>query len=109
MIPSDSLSEHIIFDNFLNINTSSPPYYFLSPATKTVRIPEVFHYGELPGPPSGGALRGNGSFIIMENLNMRGAADPAELGKQLALMHLAEPSVSPQTILYKKNTVVLRT
>lgn len=61
-------------------------------ATHTLRIPEVFHYGELPGPPSGGALRSGGSFIVMEHLNMRGAADPAELGCQLALMHLAEPS-----------------
>jgi protein-ribulosamine 3-kinase len=55
-------------------------------ATRTVRIPEVFHYGELPG-------RGNnGSFIVMEYLYMKGAVDPSELGRQLALMHLAEPS-----------------
>ncbi len=58
-------------------------------ATNTVRIPEVFHYGELP---SGGALRSGGSFIVMEYLNMKGAVDQAELGKQLALMHLAESS-----------------
>ena len=68
-------------------------FFFLSIATKTMRIPEVFHYGDLPGPPSGGALRGNGSFIVMENLNLKGASNSAELGKQLALMHLAEANV----------------
>ena len=64
-------------------------------ATHTLRVPEVFYYGDLSSasrPPSGSALRGGGSFIVMEHLNMRGSADPAKLGKQLALMHLAEPS-----------------
>jgi fructosamine-3-kinase len=55
-------------------------------ATKTVKIPEVFHYGELRGNGQ------NGSFIVMEYLNIKGPVDQAELGKQLALMHLAEPS-----------------
>lgn len=29
-------------------------------ATRTVRIPEVLHYGPLPSAPGGGALRGDG-------------------------------------------------
>lgn len=70
--------------------TSPPPP---PTATNTLRIPQVFHYGPLPGPPGGGALHGNGSFIVMEYLSMSGRADPAELGKQLARMHLAEPTV----------------
>lgn len=55
-------------------------------ATGTLRIPKVFHCGALPDRPSG-------SFIVMEYLNIRGRADPAELGRRLALMHLAEPAV----------------
>ncbi|KAL4458241.1 hypothetical protein ABPG75_013106 [Micractinium tetrahymenae] len=60
-------------------------------ATHTIRVPEVFHYGALPSPPGGGALRGSGSFIVMEYLNLRGRCDQTELGRQLARMHLAEP------------------
>lgn len=47
-------------------------------ATNTVRVPEVFHYGPLPGPPGGGALRGSSSFIVMECLDMRGRCDQGE-------------------------------
>jgi hypothetical protein len=56
-------------------------------ATRTLRVPDVLHYGALPARPSG-------SFIVMEHLELGGRADQAELGRQLALMHLAEPSVS---------------
>mmetsp|Transcript_28447 Transcript_28447/g.111528 ORF Transcript_28447/g.111528 Transcript_28447/m.111528 type:complete len:311 (-) Transcript_28447:225-1157(-) len=52
-------------------------------ATNTVTVPEVYHYGDLK--------EADGSFIIMEHLEMRGSYSQAELGKQLAMMHLAEP------------------
>jgi hypothetical protein len=55
-------------------------------ATNTLRIPKVFHVGPMPN--------GRGSFIVMESLKMGGGCNMAELGKQLALMHLAEPAVS---------------
>ncbi|GAB4824243.1 hypothetical protein N2152v2_011289 [Parachlorella kessleri] len=54
--------------------------------TGTVRIPKVHHYGALSGPGRAG------SFIVMEYLDMRGRASQGELGRQLALMHLATPS-----------------
>lgn len=60
-------------------------------ATHTIRVPEVFHYGGLPSPPGGGALRGSGSFIVMEYLELGGRCDQAELGRQMARMHLATP------------------
>lgn len=60
-------------------------------ATRTVRVPEVHHYGPLPSAPGGGALRGGGSFIVMEHLDLQGRCDQAELGRQLARMHLATP------------------
>ncbi len=50
----------------------------LPAATQTIRVPEVYHYGPLPGPPGGGALRGGGSFIVMECLDMRGRCDQGE-------------------------------
>lgn len=58
--------------------------------TGTLRIPKVFHYGPLPAPGGG---RGRGSFIVMEFLHFGGRSSAAELGRQLALMHLAAPSV----------------
>lgn len=36
---------------------------------------------------------GRGSFIVMESLQLGGGCNMAALGKQLALMHLAEPAV----------------
>mmetsp|Transcript_1496 Transcript_1496/g.3632 ORF Transcript_1496/g.3632 Transcript_1496/m.3632 type:complete len:355 (+) Transcript_1496:96-1160(+) len=51
--------------------------------TQTLRIPKVHHFGEL-----GKA----GSFIVMEHLNFGGRASGAELGRQLAAMHLATPT-----------------
>lgn len=57
--------------------------------TNTVRVPEVYHYGLMAGR---GALRGQGSFIVMEYLELGGALDQAKLGRQLALMHLADPT-----------------
>jgi protein-ribulosamine 3-kinase len=50
----------------------------------------VHHYGPLGGPGRGG------SFIVMEYLNFGGRANAAELGRQLALMHLAIPAVGGQ-------------
>lgn len=61
--------------------------------THTLRIPKVYHYGELSGGvPGGGSLRGPGSFIVMEHLNFRGRASGADLGRELARMHLATPT-----------------
>lgn len=54
-------------------------------ATHTLRIPQVFHVGPMPN--------GRGSFIVMESLKLGGGCNMAELGRQLALMHLAEPAV----------------
>jgi len=60
--------------------------------THTLKVPEVYHYGPLSsGVPGGGSLRGGGSFIIMEHLNLSGRPSGAEMGRQLALMHLATP------------------
>lgn len=59
-------------------------------ATNTLRIPKVLHYGDIPASESG-ALKSPGSFIVMEKLNMSGSVNQEELGRQLALMHLAEP------------------
>ncbi|KAF8062042.1 protein-ribulosamine 3-kinase [Scenedesmus sp. PABB004] len=53
-------------------------------ATKTVRVPEVYHVGPAPN--------GRGSFIVMEALPLGGRVDQAEMGRQLARMHLAEPA-----------------
>jgi fructosamine-3-kinase len=55
--------------------------------TSTLRVPQVHHVGPMPN--------GRGSFIVMEALNMSGSCNQAELGRQLALMHLAEPLVGP--------------
>lgn len=52
-------------------------------ATKALRIPEVVHFGD---------EKGGGSFLIMEYLELRGSADPAEFGRAMARLHLAEPS-----------------
>jgi hypothetical protein len=42
----------------------------------------------------GSSPSGTGSFIVMEYLKLSGSCSQAQLGKALALMHLAEPSVS---------------
>ena len=51
--------------------------------TQTIRVPEVFHCGPLK------SLQG--SFIVMEALEMFPIFDQKQLGKRLAEMHLAEP------------------
>lgn len=51
--------------------------------TKTIRVPEMFHYGSLD------ALQG--SYIVMEALEMFSIFEQYQLGKDLARMHLAEP------------------
>jgi len=50
--------------------------------THTIRTPKVLHYGP---------LEASGSFIVMEALDMGGSPSQAELGRRLALMHLAPP------------------
>jgi protein-ribulosamine 3-kinase len=52
-------------------------------ATKTIRVPKVVHCGPLGE---------RGSFILMEFLSFGGSCNQAELGEQLALMHLVWPS-----------------
>ena len=44
---------------------------------------------------AGQALRGGGYFIVMEYLEFRGRPSQRDLGRGLARMHLAEPSVRP--------------
>ncbi|KAJ1637744.1 Fructosamine kinase-domain-containing protein [Pavlovales sp. CCMP2436] len=51
-----------------------------------LRVPEVIHYGDASG---------GGSFLIMEHLELRGSANPAEFGRAMAQLHLAEPSSEP--------------
>mmetsp|Transcript_28365 Transcript_28365/g.53679 ORF Transcript_28365/g.53679 Transcript_28365/m.53679 type:complete len:323 (-) Transcript_28365:263-1231(-) len=51
----------------------------------SLRIPKVFHYGDY----SSGS---NGSFLIMEYLNLAGRSDDYALGQAMARMHLAPPS-----------------
>ncbi|CAL5227300.1 g10235 [Coccomyxa viridis] len=60
--------------------------------THTLRIPKVFHYGQLADAPGGRGLGGGGYFIVMEHLNFTGRASQEELGRGLAQMHLAEPT-----------------
>lgn len=45
------------------------------------------------GSLDGQSLRGNGSFIVMEYLHFTGRYSDADLGHQLARMHLAPPTV----------------
>lgn len=52
-------------------------------ATKTIRAPKVYHFGSLNAT--------DGSYIIMEALELHGAYAMEDLGKNLAQMHLAEP------------------
>lgn len=52
--------------------------------TNTMRVPAAHHVGLLPG--------GQGAFIVLEHLRLEGGGDQAELGRQLARMHLALPS-----------------
>lgn len=54
-------------------------------ATRTLPVPEVFHYGPLEN--------GKGSFIVMEDMCFEGIYSQIELGHGLAAMHLSEPSV----------------
>ena len=52
-------------------------------ATNSLRIPKVLAWGDTS----------NGSYLIIEHLNFGGRADQADMGRQLALMHKAEPKV----------------
>jgi fructosamine-3-kinase len=61
-------------------------------ATKTIRVPNVVHFGPLGE---------RGSFILMEFLPFGGACNQAELGEQLALMHLVCP---PLTLEHARRT-----
>eukprot|EP00965_Chrysotila_dentata_P207773 6184321-Pleurochrysis_carterae.AAC.2 len=51
-------------------------------ASKSVRIPEVLHYGDGDS---------GGSFIVMEFLRLSGRADAKLFGRKMAMMHLATP------------------
>uniref|UniRef100_A0A7S0ZIW0 protein-ribulosamine 3-kinase n=1 Tax=Timspurckia oligopyrenoides TaxID=708627 RepID=A0A7S0ZIW0_9RHOD len=55
-------------------------------ATGTLKIPTVYHCGPYSTP-----FGGNGSFIVMEYLELGGRMSQRELGEKLARMHLAEP------------------
>ena len=52
--------------------------------THTLKIPRVWHYGELS----------NGAFLIMEHMSFGGHSSQEELGRGLAKMHLAPLKVS---------------
>lgn len=54
--------------------------------TGTLRVPEVYHYGPLEN--------GKGAFIVMEELNLGNIYTQSDLGRLLAQMHLAEPTLS---------------
>lgn len=49
-----------------------------------LRIPEVFHYGDLAS--------GNGSFLVMEYLNLAGRSNDRALGRAVARMHMSPPT-----------------
>ena len=51
-------------------------------ASKTMKIPEVYHYAD--------GFEG-GSYFVMEHMDMSGRADPKLFGRKMAEMHLAEP------------------
>ncbi|GBF92654.1 hypothetical protein Rsub_05023 [Raphidocelis subcapitata] len=53
-------------------------------ATRSVRVPEVFHVGTLAA--------GRGAFIVMEALRLGGSPDQEALGRAVAAMHLAPPA-----------------
>ena len=57
-------------------------------ATNTLVIPKVYYAGATPE----GCREGN-SFIVMDYLNFGARGDQAEFGRQLAMMHKAEPAV----------------
>lgn len=52
-------------------------------ATHTIRVPEVLHYGPLSSV--------QGSYIIMEALELSPIYNQHELGRKLAEMHMADP------------------
>ena len=51
-------------------------------------IPQVFHWGDMSS--------GNGSFLIMEYLKLGGRSNDYALGKAMAHMHLADPTLLPK-------------
>lgn len=57
-------------------------------ATNTLVIPRVYYAGAAPE----GCREGN-SVIVMDYLDFGARGDQAEFGRQLALMHAAEPAV----------------
>lgn len=59
--------------------------------TCTVRVPAVHHAGAAPG--------GRGAFIVMEHLALGGGLDQRELGRRMAAMHLAPPTVRARLCL----------
>jgi len=67
--------------------------------THTVRVPNVYHVGLLPG--------SRGAFIVMDYLNLQGAGDQAELGRQMARMHLAPPTVGVLVGVWSSGSCVI--
>ena len=55
---------------------------------------------------TGRALGGGGYFIVMEHLDFTGRASQEELGRGLAKMHLAEPTVSPAPLCMTSDSPV---
>ena len=54
----------------------------------SLRIPEVFHWGDYGGGSAG-------SFLVMEYLELAGRSDDGALGRAMARMHLADPTQIP--------------
>ena len=63
----------------------------------SLRIPEVFHWGDCPG----------GSFLVMEYLELRGRSDEYALGRAMARMHLADPTSIPKAVTLTASTVLM--
>ena len=55
-------------------------------ATNTIRIPEVLKFGD--------SESGDGSYIIMDFLELGGRADQRVFGRRMAEMHLATPAAA---------------
>lgn len=66
-------------------------------STNTIRIPTVYGYGTFTAPES--------SFIVMEGLDIKRLGDQYELGRQLALMHLAPVPEGTQFGFNLNNTI----
>lgn len=66
---------------------SASAHIFDLAGTNTLLIPRVFTVGNVSD-----STPSMGSYIVMEYLDIKRGYDPAKLGRELARMHLAEPS-----------------